>query len=150
MSGEWQGQVADSGPVRQARVHYVDWLRVLAVLLLFPFHTSRVFDTADPFYVKSQHLWEPLNQVLAFISVWHMQLLFLLAGASTFYALGKRGTGQYALERVKRLGTLGLRHPGAHAAADLGRWPVQLRLHGLVLALPHQWRLPGHEHPGRG
>ena len=32
-----------------------------------------------------------------------MQLLFLLAGASTFYALGKRSTGQYTLERVKRL-----------------------------------------------
>ena len=76
---------------------------MLAVLLLFPFHTSRVFDTADPFYVKSQHLWEPLNNVLWFISVWHMQLLFLLAGASTFYALGKRSAGKYGIERVKRL-----------------------------------------------
>lgn len=103
MVAEQQGQIAVTDPVRQARLHYIDWLRVLAVLLLFPFHTSRVFDTGDPFYIKSQHLWEPLSNVLWFISVWHMQLLFLLAGASTYFALGKRSTGQYALERVKRL-----------------------------------------------
>ena len=36
-----------------ARLHYIDWLRVLAVLLLFPFHTLRVFNADDPFYVKA-------------------------------------------------------------------------------------------------
>ena len=25
-----------------ARLHYIDWLRVLAVLLLFPYHVSRL------------------------------------------------------------------------------------------------------------
>ena len=30
------------------RLHYIDWLRVLAVLLLFPFHTLRVFNAEDP------------------------------------------------------------------------------------------------------
>ena len=35
------------------RLHYIDWLRVLAVLLLFPFHTLRVFNVGDPFYVKA-------------------------------------------------------------------------------------------------
>jgi glucans biosynthesis protein C len=36
-----------------ARVHYVDWLRILAVLLLFPFHTLRVFNN-EAFYVKGR------------------------------------------------------------------------------------------------
>ena len=27
------------------RRYDIDWLRVLAVLLLFPFHTARIFDT---------------------------------------------------------------------------------------------------------
>lgn len=35
------------------RVYFIDWLRILAVLLLFPFHTLRVFDGGDPFYVKA-------------------------------------------------------------------------------------------------
>ncbi len=52
-----------------ARLHYIDWLRVLAVLLLFPFHVSRVFNTDDPFYVKAAHLSGPLSDALNFISV---------------------------------------------------------------------------------
>lgn len=85
------------------RQHYVDWLRVLAVLLLFPFHVSRVFNEGEPFYVKSEYLSVTLSSVLDFIGYFHMQFLFLLAGMSTFYALRKRGGGQYVVERVKRL-----------------------------------------------
>ncbi len=85
------------------RVYFIDWLRILAVLLLFPFHTLRVFDAGDPFYVKSSPLVEWVGGVLSFISVWHMPLLFFLAGCSTYYALRKRSGGQYSWERVKRL-----------------------------------------------
>lgn len=94
------------------RVYYVDWLRVLAVLLLFPFHTGRVYNAyldstgalyADPFYVKSAELSTALGWILGFIDRWHMPLLFLLAGASTFLALRNRGVGQYLAERSKRL-----------------------------------------------
>jgi len=85
------------------RIHYIDWLRVIAVLLLFPFHTGRVFNVDDPFYVKSVFQSDFISGVLSFIGVWHMPLLFLLAGASTYLAFRKRGVGQYALERIKRL-----------------------------------------------
>jgi len=85
------------------RLHYIDWLRVLAVLLLFPFHVSRVFNAGDPFYVKSTYLSTPLSYVLGFISVWHMPLLFVLAGASTYFALSRRTNGQYVSERIRRL-----------------------------------------------
>jgi glucans biosynthesis protein C len=85
------------------RIHYIDWLRVLAVLLLFPFHVSRVFNFGDPFYVKSVHQSMALSYALGFIDRWHMPLLFVLAGASTYLALGRRSIGQYAGERVKRL-----------------------------------------------
>jgi hypothetical protein len=46
------GRHAEDPPVPK-RLHYIDWLRVLAVLLLFPFHTSRVFNAGEPFYIKS-------------------------------------------------------------------------------------------------
>ena len=85
------------------RIHSIDWLRVFAVLLLFPFHTGRVFNVNDPFYVKSAFQSGFISDVLSLIEVWHMPLLFLLAGASTYLAFRKRGAGQYALERVKRL-----------------------------------------------
>ena len=85
------------------RLHYIDWLRVGAVLLLFPFHTSRVFNAGEPFYVKSAGLMPALNFALGFIDRWHMPLLFLLAGASTYFSLKKRSVGTYASERTLRL-----------------------------------------------
>jgi glucans biosynthesis protein C len=91
-------------PSPGVRLHYIDWLRVLAVLLLFPFHTLRVFNADDPFYVKAAHQSTAVSYLLNFISVWHMPLLFLLAGASTWFALRKRSSRQYLNERLLRLG----------------------------------------------
>jgi glucan biosynthesis protein C len=85
------------------RIHYVDWLRVLAVLLLFPYHTLRVFNANDPFYVKAAVTSVPVSYLLAFIDRWHMPLLFLLAGASSFLAMRKRTGGRYVGERAQRL-----------------------------------------------
>jgi glucans biosynthesis protein C len=86
-----------------SRAYFVDWLRILAVLLLFPFHTLRVFNAQEDFYVKSATLSVAVNHLLDFISVWHMPLFFFVAGCSTYFALRKRGAGEYAWERVKRL-----------------------------------------------
>jgi len=85
------------------RIYFIDWLRILAVLLLFPFHTLRVFNAGEAFYAKSSHLSAVVSDVLSFISVWHMPLLFFLAGCSTYLALRRRTGPQYAWERVKRL-----------------------------------------------
>lgn len=92
-----------TGDATVARVYYIDWLRVLAVLLLFPFHSGRVFNADDPFYAKSSIESLPLSYLLGFIDRWHMPLLFLLAGASTCFAMKRRSMGQYASERSKRL-----------------------------------------------
>ena len=85
------------------RLHYIDWLRVLAVLLLFPFHTSRVFNYGEDFYIKGSQLSMGLNYVLGFIDMWHMPLLFLLAGASAYFSLRRRSAVQFAQERMLRL-----------------------------------------------
>jgi glucans biosynthesis protein C len=86
-----------------SRVYFIDWVRILTVLLLFPFHTLRVFDEADPFYVKAVPVSFWVGRFLKVISVWQMALLFFLAGCSTYFALRKRSAGGYALERLKRL-----------------------------------------------
>jgi peptidoglycan/LPS O-acetylase OafA/YrhL len=86
------------------RRHDLDWLRVCAVLLLLPFHSARVFDPFEDFYVRSAATSEPVFwSVIAFISVWQMQLLFVLAGAASWYAFGRRSVHEYRAERVKRL-----------------------------------------------
>ncbi|MFC2030915.1 acyltransferase [Chloroflexota bacterium] len=88
---------------KPARRYDIDWLRVLAVLLLFPFHTARIFDTHSTWYVKNAVLSDALTYFIVFVHPWHMPLLFLLAGAATWFALGFRSGGQYVKERFVRL-----------------------------------------------
>ena len=81
----------------------IDWLRVLAVLMLFPFHTARIFNNYEPFYVKNAEWSDALTYFIYIVHPWHMPLLFLLAGASTWFALGFRSGRQYTKERFVRL-----------------------------------------------
>jgi peptidoglycan/LPS O-acetylase OafA/YrhL len=81
----------------------ISWLRILAVLLLFPYHTARVFDMREEFYVHNDQASNALSFFLAYMQPWHMPLLFLLAGAASWFALARRGGREYAGERFKRL-----------------------------------------------
>lgn len=95
----------DSSPVASSeRRHDLDWVRVIVVLLLFVFHSARVFDPAEPFYVWSEQKSTFLQHtVIGLFSQWAMPLLFLVSGSATWYALGKRNAGRYLRERVLRL-----------------------------------------------
>jgi fucose 4-O-acetylase-like acetyltransferase len=85
------------------RRYDIDWLRIAAVLLLIPFHTARVFNVGEEFYSKNPQLSTALQRFIYFVYPWHMSLLFFLAGAASWFALGFRGSGRYANERLKRL-----------------------------------------------
>lgn len=86
-----------------SRIHWIDALRVLAVLLLIPFHSARLFDTFEPFYAKNDVLSVPLSIFMGVVNAFHMPVLFLLAGASTYFALKKRTPRRYVGERALRL-----------------------------------------------
>ena len=93
-----------SSSARPERIYYVDWLRVLAVLLLVPFHTARIFDIWEPFYAKNAQVSKALTYTfIGMVNPWHMPLFFLLAGASTRFALRFRSSDNYVGERFKRL-----------------------------------------------
>ena len=81
----------------------IDWLRIAAVLLLIPFHTARVFNWEEDFYVKNDPSWQPAQRLIDFVGPWHMSFLFLLAGVASWLAFRHRGGLQYAGERFKRL-----------------------------------------------
>jgi glucans biosynthesis protein C len=86
-----------------ARRYDIDWLRIAAVLLLIPFHSARVFDIDEDFYVQSEQLSKGLFGFIVFVAQWHMPLLFLLAGSSAWLAMRHRSGSAFARERVKRL-----------------------------------------------
>jgi len=87
----------------RTRRYDIDWLRIAAVLLLIPFHTARVFNVGEQFYAKNEQLSTALQHFIVFVAPWHMSLLFVLAGAASWFALGYRTGGRYAGERLKRL-----------------------------------------------
>ena len=86
-----------------ARRYDVDALRVIAILLLIPFHTARLFD-AEPWHIKdlSAPFWAA-DVLVRFLNVAQMPLLFLLAGMSAAWALQRRTRVAFAKERAARL-----------------------------------------------
>lgn len=88
------------------RRYDLDWLRVLAVLLLVPFHSAIIFSslpqTQVVYVYDSQHSLL-LMKMVDFMYLWQMPLLFVIAGAACWFSLGVRSGRQYLGERVNRL-----------------------------------------------
>ena len=87
------------------RRYDLDWLRVLGVLLLVPFHVALIF-VLDPYtimYIKDVVNSRLLAEATGFIHMWHMPMLFVISGSATYFALGNRSAGQYIRERIRRL-----------------------------------------------
>ncbi len=87
------------------RRYDLDWLRVLGVLLLVPFHVALIF-VFEPFtimYIRDSVNSRVLAEVTGFIHMWHMPMLFMIAGAATYFALGHRSGREYIRERFWRL-----------------------------------------------
>lgn len=81
----------------------IDWLRIFGILLLFPYHTARVFDSTEANYVENLVKIRAGEVFMNLTWPWFMPLLFLLAGVSAFYALRKRSGREFVTERVQRL-----------------------------------------------
>lgn len=91
---------SNQNPERQ---YYIDWLRILLILSVFLFHIGMIFNTWG-WHVKNDVQYGGiLKSSMTFLHYWRMPLLFLLSGAGTYFALGKRNSGQYLGERFKRL-----------------------------------------------
>lgn len=87
------------------RRYDLDWLRVLGVLLLVPFHVALIF-VLEPhaiMYIKDVVNSRVLDTAAGFVYLWHMPLLFIISGSATYYALGYRSAGTYIRERILRL-----------------------------------------------
>jgi glucan biosynthesis protein C len=87
-----------------ARLHFIDNLRWIAILLLFPLHAAFVFCAGwYGYYVMSPHSSVAAHCLTVAIEPWIMPLLFCIAGISTRFALQKRTPLAYLKERAERL-----------------------------------------------
>ena len=84
------------------RRYDLDWLRVLAILTIFVFHSGRFFDTGG-WHVKNPTTYLGVTIWTSLLAAWIMPLVFVISGASIFYALGKGGAGKFIKDKVLRL-----------------------------------------------
>lgn len=80
-----------------------DWLKVLGALLVVIAHTEMMFSPWTPGYgyIQKHKLFSEIGWNL---NLWLMPLFMFLAGASVWFALGKRSNRQYLRERLLHLG----------------------------------------------
>ncbi|MGD6804506.1 acyltransferase family protein [Rossellomorea vietnamensis] len=86
------------------RRYDLDWLKVIATLLVFLYHCSMFFNPFD-WHVKNNEL--DSSVILAFsllIGTWIMPIFFVISGISSYFSLQKRRMGTYMNERLLRLG----------------------------------------------
>jgi glucan biosynthesis protein C len=113
------------------RLHYLDWLRVLAILGVFVFHAVHPFDYAD-WHIKNAELSMTVTVFLTFLFPWGMPFFFLIAGTGSWFALRRRSPRQFAIERAQRLLI-------PYVAGCILLWPSMLYFEWRHLAVTHQW-----------
>lgn len=85
-----------------ARRYDLDWLRVLAMLQIFVYHTTRPFDTLESWHVKNNQLTDAFT-FMVIGALWIMPLFFVLSGAGSFFSLRSRTAWSFLRARFLRL-----------------------------------------------
>lgn len=85
------------------RKHYLDNIRIIIILMLFPYHAFMIWNN----YGTKFYIWGGNNNILSslivLVSSWFMPILFVIAGMSTRYSLNKRSTKEYIKERIEKV-----------------------------------------------
>ena len=107
VSGPLSVATTDDGPLTtdtlsQSRRHDLDWLRAGAVAVVFLYHNAR-FLSGPYWQLRNPQRSLAVDALVGFIALWLMPLFFLLAGASSRFALRSRPPGRYLWSRSKRL-----------------------------------------------
>lgn len=89
-------------PPEGPRRYDLDWLRVIAMLLIFAYHTTRPFDTFESWHVKNTELSDAFTFMVVG-AAWLMPLFFVLSGAGSFFSLRSRGAWSFLRARFLRL-----------------------------------------------
>jgi len=86
------------------RWFWLDWLRVIAMGIIFLFHSSRPF-APPPWHVMNSSMDLGFTLFDAFISGWIMPLFFVISGIAVYSSLRKRSgsASQFLKDRFMRL-----------------------------------------------
>jgi glucans biosynthesis protein C len=80
----------------------LDWVRILAFMLLIGYHVGMYYVTWD-WHVKSPHASHAIEPLMQLTSPWRLSLLFLVSGVATAYLLARQGAKSFLGGRSSRL-----------------------------------------------
>lgn len=84
------------------RVYYLDWLRVIAILFVFLFHSSKYFSLSG-YHVSNNETAFVFSFFCDFIQQWGMPLFFLISGMSVSHATVRKGKKKFWQSKINRL-----------------------------------------------
>jgi glucan biosynthesis protein C len=84
------------------RRYDLDWLRVLAFSAVFLYHCGRFFD-GGWWHIKNSATSALVDVLKAIFDLWGMPLIFLISGASIYFALRPGRAARFLRDRVWRL-----------------------------------------------
>jgi surface polysaccharide O-acyltransferase-like enzyme len=84
------------------RYDFLDWLRVIAIFVLLFFHTGMLF-VGWGWHIQNAEVLTELQLPMGILHRLRMPLLFVIAGAGMWFALGNRSGGGLVRERSLRL-----------------------------------------------
>jgi surface polysaccharide O-acyltransferase-like enzyme len=90
------------GPGARPREYALDWLRVIAFVVLIGYHCGMYF-VPWPWSVKNPVSSQWLTWVMDFFNRWRLPLLFFISGAGVCFSLERRTQAQFVRERLRRL-----------------------------------------------
>lgn len=87
----------------QERRYDLDWLRVIAILLLHLFHCAMPFVAEEGWHLKNKDTSYLVLECNYFISRWRMPILFFISGIGTIFVLNQKSVLYFVWQRTKRL-----------------------------------------------
>ena len=84
------------------RWYYLDWLRILAILVVFFYHDADFFDYDRPPFSAARLDWG-MTYLTRALELFGMPLFFVVAAFSVYFSLGSRTNQRFLSERFQRL-----------------------------------------------
>ena len=85
-----------------SRLYFLDWVRILAFMLLIFYHVGMYYVSWD-WHVKSAVAGPTIEPLMLLTSPWRLSLLFLISGVASRFMLGKLQVGTFLRQRSRRL-----------------------------------------------